>query len=83
MCELAHDNRGHFYLALTHAPVGIEKYLQQSYDPACNKAIYGHYPNYPRAYPPYLNALHEEALQALPHEVLALSDDFVNNSVTY
>ena len=37
---------------------------------------------HPRAYPLHLNALNEEALQALAHEVLALSDDFVNNSVT-
>ena len=52
----------------------IAELLQQHYDPAYNKAITSHYPNYGKAAHLTLNALHENALHALAQEVLSNSN---------
>ena len=52
----------------------IAELLQLHYDPAYNKAIYSHYPNYGSAGHLTLKALHEDALHALAYEVLHNSD---------
>ncbi len=60
----------------------IAELLQRHYDPAYNKSIYSHYPDYDQAYRLTLKALNENAFRELAHEVLALSGDFVNNGTT-
>ena len=60
----------------------IAELLERHYDPAYNKSMRGHYPNYGQAYGLTLNSPNKEAFNALAHEVLALSGDFVNNGGT-
>ena len=60
----------------------IAELLERHYDPAYNKSIRGHYPNYDQAYRLSLNSPDKDAFDALAHETLALSGDFVNNGGT-
>jgi len=60
----------------------IAELLQRHYDPAYNKSIYSHYPDYDQASRLTLKTLNEDAFRALAHEALALSGDFVNNGAT-
>ena len=60
----------------------IAELLEQHYDPAYNKSICRHYPNYKLAYRLTLNSLNKDAINELAHEALALSGDFVNNGGT-
>lgn len=60
----------------------ISELLERHYDPAYNKSIYSHYPNYDAAYSLTLGSLDEKSFRSLAEEALALSDDFVNNGST-
>lgn len=63
----------------------IGELLEQHYDPAYNKSIHSHYPNYSNA--PQIVLLHHtasafklSALNGLAHEALALAGHFINNA---
>ena len=60
----------------------IAELLERHYDPAYNKSIRGHYPNYEQAYRLSLNSLNEDAFDVLAYETLAFPGDFVNNGGT-
>ncbi len=60
----------------------VAELLQRHYDPAYNKSIYSHYPDYDQAGRLTLDSLNENAFRELAHEALALSGDFVNNGST-
>ena len=60
----------------------VTELLERHYDPAYNKSIFSHYPDYAQGPGLTLNSLSENAFDALAHEALALSHDFVNNDGT-
>lgn len=60
----------------------ISELLERHYDPAYNKSINSHFPNYDTAYRLVLDSLDEKSFKALAEEALALSGDFVNNDST-
>ncbi|CAG0124407.1 tRNA 2-selenouridine synthase [Rhodocyclaceae bacterium] len=60
----------------------ISELLERHYDPAYNKSIKSHFPNYDAAYRLTLGSLDEKSFNSLAEEALALSGDFVNNDST-
>lgn len=60
----------------------ITELLEQHYDPAYNKSIYSHYPNYSDAPQLVLDNLSESGFNQLAYKALALVGNFVNNTDT-
>lgn len=60
----------------------ITELLEQHYDPAYNKSIYSHYPNYSDAPQLVLNNPSDSGFTQLAHETLALIHNIANNDIT-